>query len=271
MERMNEHTRLTGVRIRAHRQFSRRAIGLASLALTPVTLYYLSPVVPLAGLATGVVAGSLIVFAVLFVASLFVGRLFCGWLCPVGAFQDLLRTPTDTPRVRTRSLAIVRFLVFAAWSGGALLILLSAGLPDRIDLFFMTNNGISITDLQGAIVLGAVLLLFGTLTVFLGRRGGCRSICWIAPFMQAGSALGRRLRLPQLSILLDRSRGTANPSCAGVCPMALNPYRVAAASTHRFRSYERTECVLCARCVDRCGAGLRIGWSRLARRRRTTR
>ena len=71
------------------RQKVRRGLLLASLALFPVTFYWLSPAVPLQGAAEGVVAGSLIVFALLFVQSLLLGRLFCGWVCPAGGLQEL--------------------------------------------------------------------------------------------------------------------------------------------------------------------------------------
>lgn len=244
------------------RQFLRRAFGLLSLALLPVTLYYLSPVVPLGGIAQGVIAGSLLVFGALFLSSLFVGRVFCGWICPVGAFQDLLRIPRDAPRVPTTRLAIARFVLFGAWIIGVALLLARYGVPRRLDLFFMTNRGVSVTDGTSVIVLLSILTLFGLLTILLGRRGGCRSLCWIAPFMQAGTALGRRLHLPQLSLIPDKRRGTANRACATVCPMALNPYRVAAAARHNGPGYQRTECILCGRCVDHCGAGLRLGWTR---------
>lgn len=248
------------------RQALRRATGLVSLALLPVTLYYLSPVVPLGGIAAGVVSGSLVVFATLFLSSLFLGRVFCGWICPVGAFQDILRTPQNPPRLRKRVLAVIRFVIFGAWVLGIAMISFRAGIPRHLDFFYLTDHGISVVERRGMIILSAVLALFGLLTILLGRRGGCRSVCWIAPFMQAGSALGRRLHIPQLSIVLDGTRGSADRSCSDVCPMALNPYRVAAAAKHKGPAYDRTECVLCARCVDRCGAGLRIGWTRPGRK-----
>lgn len=250
------------------RQLIRRAVGLISLAAFPITLYYLSPFVPLAGLAAGVVSGAWVVFGVLLLSALFLGRVFCGWLCPVGALQDLLRSPEDAPRLRTAQLAIVRFAVFTLWIAAAVLVLVLAGPPRRIDLTFMTVRGISVTDTAGVVVLGGVLALFGILTAVLGRRGGCRSICWVAPFMQAGAGLGRALRLPQLS-LVSKSAGrcTGCDVCAHRCPMALAPRAIAVSSTSGTPSYSRSECVLCARCADRCpSAALSLGWVRRLRR-----
>jgi ferredoxin-type protein NapH len=66
----------------AARQRWRMAALLISLLLFPITLFYLSPYLPVAGAAEGVVSGSLVVFGLLFIAALFVGRLWCGWVCP---------------------------------------------------------------------------------------------------------------------------------------------------------------------------------------------
>lgn len=252
------------------RQRIRRAVGIVSLAVFPITMYYLSPFVPLAGLAAGVVSGAWIVFGALLLSALFFGRAFCGWLCPVGALQDLIRSPQNAPRFRTPGLAIVRFTLFALWIAAAVAVLAFAGLPRRVDPAFMTLRGISVVDAVGLVVLASVLALFGGLTVLLGRRGGCRSICWVAPFMQAGAGLGRALRLPQLS-LVSHSAGHCSGCdvCAHRCPMALRPRAIAASSssTGGKPSYSRSECVLCARCADRCPtAALGLAWVRRPRR-----
>jgi len=66
------------------RQKVRKVATIALVALFPVTLYYFSPALSLQGLASGVVTGSILVFALLFLSSLFLGRAFCGWACPAG-------------------------------------------------------------------------------------------------------------------------------------------------------------------------------------------
>ncbi|MCG3256618.1 MAG: 4Fe-4S binding protein, partial [Candidatus Heimdallarchaeota archaeon] len=75
------------------RQGLRRTLVFISALLFPVVFYYLSPMVPLQGGAEptgGVISGSLIVFAGLFVLSLFLGRAYCGWVCPVGGMQEVV-------------------------------------------------------------------------------------------------------------------------------------------------------------------------------------
>ena len=71
------------------RQKIRKALMLLMFALFPVIYYYFSPYLIIMGAAEGIIVGSLIVFASLFVFSLFLGRAFCGWVCPAGATQEL--------------------------------------------------------------------------------------------------------------------------------------------------------------------------------------
>ena len=72
----------------ASRQRIRKALLLVSLLLFPATLYYFSPMLILQGASQGIINGSFVVFAAMFVSSLFVGRLWCGWACPAGALQE---------------------------------------------------------------------------------------------------------------------------------------------------------------------------------------
>jgi ferredoxin-type protein NapH len=236
-----------------NRQRVRTAVGLVSIAFFPVSLYYLSPYVPLVGLTAEIISGAFVVFAVLFVAAGFSGRFFCGWVCPVGAFEDLLFRGSGPPRFRTRSLAIARLAIFALWVGGIAIVVARSGIPRRVEFGFMTTRGVSVVDLGGAIVLVSVLSLFALLTAIFGRRGGCRSICWIAPFMQAGFTIGRWLHVPGIEIRYHAHApcGTCT-ICNDVCPMALSPRRIAAAEAKGNPLYETTECILCARCVDHC-------------------
>jgi polyferredoxin len=63
--------------------------------LFPVTINYFSPYIIIDGASQGVVAGSFITFALLFLVSLFLGRAFCGWICPAGGLQEWCFTVND--------------------------------------------------------------------------------------------------------------------------------------------------------------------------------
>ncbi|MCG8478486.1 MAG: 4Fe-4S binding protein [Spirochaetales bacterium] len=244
------------------RQRLRRLIGAISLAMLPITLYYFSPVVPLMGLASGVVSGALMVFTFLAVTAAVIGRAFCGFVCPVGALQDLARPRHPVSRRSTRRLAVVRLILFGMWIATMGVIVARVGLPREVAFTFQTRYGVSVTDIHGAIVLAGVLIVFAVSALALGPRGGCRSICWIAPFMQAGHAVGRTIGIRRLSLVPDALRGCSHCDvCSTVCPMGLAPHTVAEANLRGRRLYDCSECISCARCADACPAS-RLRFSR---------
>jgi len=108
----------------------------------------------LGGTAFGIVTGSLLINAVQFLSSLFVGRLFCGWACPVGGLQEAVALLRGKP--------VIKWLIWAPW----------------------------IADLPSLIAYVAVVALFLVLSLTVGRRAGCHTICWMAPFM----VIGRKIR-----------------------------------------------------------------------------
>lgn len=70
------------------RQAVRKLIITISLLLFPITLYYFSPALIINAGLNGVINGSFIVFAMMFLLSIPFGRLFCAYLCPAGGLQE---------------------------------------------------------------------------------------------------------------------------------------------------------------------------------------
>ena len=79
-----------------NRQKIRSILVVVMFALFPLIYYYFSPYLVIMGAIEGIVTGSLIIFAALFVSSLFLGRAFCGWICPAGATQELMYEESET-------------------------------------------------------------------------------------------------------------------------------------------------------------------------------
>ena len=144
------------------RQKVRRVAIIGMFILLPGTLYYFSPV--LSAAASGLVSGSVVVFALLFLSSLFFGRLFCGWACPVGGAR-------------------------------------------AVDFFYQTRAGISVKDLPGIIAYASVLAVFFLLAVAVGKRAGCHTICWMAPFMVIGRSIRNVFACPRHVIRFSFSSG----------------------------------------------------------------
>lgn len=77
------------------RQRVRKLLITISLRLFPITLYYFSPALIINAGQKGVISGSFIVFALIFLLSIPFGRLFCAYLCPAGGLQECVFAIND--------------------------------------------------------------------------------------------------------------------------------------------------------------------------------
>ena len=76
--------------MKAKRQNIRKMILLISFSFFPITVIYLAPAPPVMSLKDGVINMSVAVLLGVFLSGFVLRRAFCGWLCPAGAFTDLL-------------------------------------------------------------------------------------------------------------------------------------------------------------------------------------
>ena len=215
------------------RQRVRRALLLISLLLFPITLYYFSPVLIMQSAAEGVVNASFIVFAAMFVASLFVGRLWCGWACPAGALQEFAAPANNRP-VGGR-VDWLKWAIWLPWIAGIVVLAARAGGYRAVDPFYQLTGGVTLAQEFWAYVYYIVVGVFLLLALLVGRRAGCHTICWMAPFM----ILGRRLRnlLPWPALRLagraDKCRDCLR--CTAGCPMSLDVHTMVVTQPHGAR------------------------------------
>jgi ferredoxin-type protein NapH len=237
------------------RQKVRRGILIASLALFPVTFYWLSPYLSLQGASEGVFSGSLIVFAVLFLSSLALGRLFCGWVCPAAGLQELTALARGR-RVNRFRIRWIKYLIWIPWLSALVFFFLKAGGVQRVDPLYMTWNGISVTDLQGAFTAAIVLVVMFLPALIVGRRATCHTICWMAPFMILGRSARNLIGWPSLRLASDKPKCTSCMRCVKGCPMSIEVRDLVQRG-----SLETTDCILCGTCVDGCDQGaIRYQW-----------
>lgn len=228
------------------RQRTRRAILLVSLLLFPLTLNYFSPYVSIDGAMAGVVSGSVLLFLAQSATAVFLGRAWCGWACPVGGLSEYARGVNDRP-VPVRTLGIVRHAVFAVWGSVLVLGFVLAGGIRGVDPLHLTEGYVSVDEPLKYVTYYLVLLVLVVLTLAIGRRGACQSVCWMAPFMTGGFLLGRAVRMPQLRIRSTPERCTDCGACDRKCPMSLPVSRL-----HKGGTVASADCILCGECVDGC-------------------
>ena len=138
------------------RQKIRLILLILSFLLIPVTIFYISPIILMMGAAEGIVTGSLILYILLFFIALFAGRIWCGWLCPMGAWQEfwspVIKRPVTAGWRDLVKYGIAMLMLIAIVSS-----FVAAGGIKGIDLFYGTVGGISISSLD---VLQVVMMIF---------------------------------------------------------------------------------------------------------------
>ena len=227
----------------------RRTAILIMFALFPLIYYYFSPYLVIMGAAEGIVAGSLIVFALLFLTSLFLGRAFCGWVCPAGATQELCAKVRNTS-FKNGKRNWIKYLIWVPWLSIIIVMFLQAGTIVAIDPFYQTYFGISITGVESAVMFLAIAGLIAGIALATGKRGACHTICWMAPFMIIGRKIRNAANWPALQLEADSSKCINCKACSRNCSMSLDVNAMVQNQT-----IENSECILCGRCVDVCPNG----------------
>jgi polyferredoxin len=234
------------------RQRIRKALVVSTFLSFPITMNFLSPYVIVDGAMNGIVNGSLVVFGLMFLSSLFFGRLWCGWVCPGAGMQEIVEPVNNKPVNGAKS----DWIKWAIWIPWILLILwfvFSAGGYKTVNLLYHTQNGISVAGTADRpifiayIIYYVVIGLFISLAIFAGRRAGCHTICWMAPFMIIGRWIRNRFGWVSLRLVADSSSCSDCKSCTKTCPMSLDVNAMV-----QVERMEHAECILCGTCVDNC-------------------
>ena len=231
------------------RQTIRKWILIVSFLLVPVTIFYISPIILMMGAAEGIATGSMILLILLFILSFFVARLWCGWLCPMGAWQEIC-SPIIQHTVREGWRKYIKYGIAALWLGMLALTIATAGGIRSVDPFYGTVNGISISSVE-VLMMVAVIFAIIFITAFLaGRRGFCNVLCPMAIVMIAGRKIRNLVHWPALGLSADASRCIDCGKCSKACPMGLDVNGMV-----QKEEMENADCILCASCADACPKG----------------
>lgn len=231
------------------RQKIRRWLLIITILLIPITIFYISPIVASMGAKEGIVTGALLLYILLFIVSLFVARLWCGWLCPMGACQEVC-SPVMKHTVPEGWRNWIKYGVTVLWLGMLAYTFYIAGGVRAVDPFYGTVNGLSITSLQ---ILMMVVIIFSSILIiafFTGRRGFCHVLCPIAGIMVFGRKIRNAVGWPALHLEADKDRCNDCRTCVKECPMGLDVNGMV-----RKGEMEKADCILCASCADACPQG----------------
>jgi polyferredoxin len=227
------------------RQKVRNALLLISVLLFPIIINYQSPYLIISGSFEGVITGSFLLFASLFVTSLFFGRAFCGWLCPAGGIQECSARVNNRPTGKKQN--IIKYVIWIPWILTIAAGFFTAGGIKRIDPIYMTDHGISVSNIYGYFIYIPVTALILTVSLAFGRRSFCHSLCWMAPFVIAGSKIKNKLKYPSLHLEGCAEKCIDCKLCNKNCPMSLDVNNMV-----KQGKMDHNECILCGQCRNTC-------------------
>jgi len=228
------------------RQKIRRFLLILAWLLFPIVIWYFSPYLIIMGALEGIINGSFLVFVSMLVGSIVFGRLFCGYLCPMAGLQECAFGVNEkAPKQGWKN--YIKYFIWAIWLTIVIITFLSKGKIVRVDFFYQTDHGISISNIYGYIIYYIVAFLVLVPSVLFGKRVFCHYLCWVAPFMVIGTAIRRVLHLPGLHIKADTGKCISCKQCNKHCPMSLD-----VSSMVQKGSVDSYECIQCGECVDSC-------------------
>ena len=195
----------------------------------------------------------------LLVLSVLLGRFFCGWVCPGGALQELAFPINNRPGPGGKA-NWIKYIIWLPWLSAILGLGVAAGGFARIDPLHMTETGISVDAPMKYITYFGVVGIFLILALIFGRRAGCHTICWMAPFMVIGTWIQQKFNGPALHLQPTPAACSDCKSCNRHCPMSLDVN-----SMVRSGNMRNSECILCGECADGCSKeAIHLTWKKAA-------
>lgn len=228
------------------RQKIRKSLILVSFLLFPITIFYFSPYLAIAGAFQGIVAGSLVVFAIQFLSALIFARAFCGWICPGAGLQECCAVVTDK-KAKGGRLNWIKYFIWVPWIAGIIAGFVSAGGMLQMDVLFHTYKGISVGEPILYSIYYFIIALIVIPALIAGKRGFCHYICWMAPFMVIGTRIRNIFKWPSLHLIVDTNKCVNCKACNKKCQMSLDVNAMVQSG-----SMKDSECILCGECVDVC-------------------
>ena len=228
-----------------NRQRIRKGLLALMFLLFQYRLFHLffSPVLAVAAASQGVVNGSLLIYALLFLGSLFFGRAWCGWCCPGAALNEGCSVVVRK-RCRGGRADMVKYMVFAALAGVIGYMAYRAGGFHAVEPLFGVDRR---SHLQDIFLLVGAFVIIVPLALLWGRRANCRYLCWEAPIMILGTKIKNTIGWPSLHLAANPAVCKDCGNCDKHCPMSLP-----VAAMVKRGDMRNAECVLCGNCVDSC-------------------
>jgi len=153
--------------------------------------------------------------------------LWCGWACPAGALQEFGQPINNKPTPGGK-FNWVKWVIWVPWMGLIVALAIGAGGYNAVDFLYQLETGVTMTlPLDGGgppwfFIYYIIIALFLGLALIFGRRAGCHTICWMAPFMIIGRSIRYLFKWPALRLVAEAANCSNCQTCTRNCPMSLD-------------------------------------------------
>jgi len=241
---------------------TRQKIRLATLFIMvivfPILMNYFSVFLIIEGSSKGIMVFSFFFWTAWIVAALFFGRAACGWLCPLGAFQETKDRMVPKNLSIIRHLKWVKYMLAVTWVGAIVYFAITAGGYRTIDLLYNTESGVSVNTAQSWFTWGTIVLIILLPAFLIGRRGFCHYFCPWGVLNIVSTKIKNFFHWPSLHLEGARDRCKQCRTCLANCPMSLS-----VGDMIQSGSVKNDECILCGTCVDNCpNKAITYSWGR---------
>ena len=237
-------TKATGI---ANRQKIRLAILFFMVITFPILMNYFSVFLIIEGSSKGIMTFSFFFWTAWVVSALVLGRAACGWICPLGAYQETKDRMVPKNLVRIKGLRWVKYVLSIAWVGAIVYFAITAGGYKTLNLLYYTESGVSVTSVESWFTWGTIVFVILLPVFLIGKRGFCHYFCPWGVLNITSTRVKNFFRWPSLHLKSAGENCRQCRTCLANCPMSLS-----VGDMIQSGSVKNDECILCGTCVDNC-------------------
>lgn len=176
----------------------------------------------------------------------FLGRVFCGWLCPLGAIQEVLfRITNGKPKGNAKAsvsdkwhkrLKYVKYIVLLMNIAFAFLLIQA--------LYMNLCPVIAFSNIGNYLIISAITLFVFVISSLFIERFACRYLCPYGALMSLLLKLGNFLKIPRFMLTVNKEQCVNCSLCSSNCPMQIY--------VDKQLKVKDIDCILCQRCKAKC-------------------
>lgn len=178
--------------------------------------------------------------------TVFLGRIFCGWLCPLGAIQELLYRISNGAQKGKK-----KYLLTAKWDKKLkffkyFILLMNIVLASLLfqAIYMAACPVIALANIGNYILISAIILSAFLIASVFVERFACRYLCPYGALMSIILKISNKIKLPRLMLKINKDMCVNCELCSSNCPMQIDVDEKVKVTD--------SDCIMCFRCKAKC-------------------